>query len=177
MKIKLINAYPKYVDVKTPSGELAKDAFGRTIKEKRSIFRYAITEASPEEIDAYRQSAMRDGDDYYRETEDGKPIYFSTTYLGRNAEINHYVDTEGEHRFASDRTDALETEALIAAAPSLAAELERELITKMKEGGRYKPKPSSSRSTEEEEEEEEEEEKEKVDANAGEEAFEEEKED
>lgn len=116
MKIQLLStggAYTKTVPLKkkNAAGDSVevRDAEGNLVMTKRNVFRYAITEATEEELELYKQ---RQSEYYREEVQSGKPLFYSVDFLGNSAEVSVVENEDGTVAVLADRTDIVKLKSI-----------------------------------------------------------------
>jgi len=98
MKLRIIDSYKKRVTLKSKAGLPLLDENGEPKTMLRTNYLYGVVGATPEEKALYKRFRMQDGGDYYRE-ENGTPLYYSMSFIGREANLSHYTGKDGRVGF------------------------------------------------------------------------------
>ena len=103
MKVQLINSYKKLSNV-TDSNGLPVVENGAAKKVLRTMFRYGVIGATPEEITLYKRFKNQEGTNYYRE-ENGKPKWFDREFYGFDCcEVKLFERADGTKGFKTVNT-------------------------------------------------------------------------
>lgn len=132
MKVQLINSYKKLSTV-TDSNGLPVVENGAVKKVLRTMFRYGVVGASPEELSLYKRFKNQDGTNYYRE-ENGVPLFHSREFIGNEAKLNHYVREDGKIGFSVNSTEVDALQAMAEKFPHLAQTLALQISAIMLSG-------------------------------------------
>jgi hypothetical protein len=132
MKVQLINSYKKLSTV-TDSNGLPVVENGAAKKVLRTMFRYGIVGATPEEITLYKRFKNQEGTNYYRE-ENGVPLFHSREFIGNEAKLNHYVREDGKIGFSVNSTEVDALQAMAEKFPHLAQTLALQISAIMLSG-------------------------------------------
>lgn len=132
MKVQLINSYKKLSTV-TDSNGLPVVENGAAKKVLRTMFRYGIIGATPEEITLYKRFKNQEGTNYYRE-ENGVPLFHSREFIGNEAKLNHYVREDGKIGFSVNSTEVDALQAMAEKFPHLAQTLALQISAIMLSG-------------------------------------------
>jgi hypothetical protein len=131
MKVQLINSYKKLSNV-TENG-LPVLVNGVVQKNLRTMFRYGVTGATPEELSLYKRFKNQDGTNYYRE-ENGVALFHSREFIGNEAKLNHYVREDGKLGFSVNSTEVDTLQAMADKFPHLAVTLSTQITALMLSG-------------------------------------------
>lgn len=132
MKVQLINSYKKLSTV-TDSNGLPVVENGVAKKVLRTMFRYGVVGATPEEIALYKRFKNQEGTNYYRE-ENGVPLFHSREFIGNEAKLNHYVREDGKIGFSVNSTEVDALQAMAEKFPHLAVTLSTQIAALMMSG-------------------------------------------
>jgi hypothetical protein len=132
MKVQLINSYKKLSTV-TDSNGLPVVENGAAKKVLRTMFRYGVIGATPEEITLYKRFKNQEGTNYYRE-ENGVPLFHSREFIGNEAKLNHYVREDGKIGFSVNSTEVDALQAMAEKFPHLAQTLALQISAIMLSG-------------------------------------------
>jgi hypothetical protein len=132
MKVQLINSYKKLSTV-TDSNGLPVVENGAAKKVLRTMFRYGVVGATPEEITLYKRFKNQEGTNYYRE-ENGVPLFHSREFIGNEAKLNHYVREDGKIGFSVNSTEVDALQAMAEKFPHLAQTLALQISAIMLSG-------------------------------------------
>lgn len=136
MEIKLITSYKKRVDMRDSNGNLVLDSQNQPMKEITTRFRYGIVKASPKELEMFKEMQQQEGTDYYQE-EHGVPVYNSARFLGVNASLNIWFnETTAKYGASVDETEIDILKEVAKATPTLAANMEAQISSKLLQGTR-----------------------------------------
>lgn len=147
-KIQFINSYPK-VTVQTRNGVPVLEN-GQLVKTVKTMFRYGVIDATPQELALYKRSKVTEGGDYYRE-ENGVPLWHSSDFKGFQCTIRSY-EKDGQIRFAVDSSMVDAYTAIAEKNPQLAGAMSDLIAGELLAGGRLdidKPKTDGSPKVEE----------------------------
>lgn len=133
-KLKLINTYKKLSNVVDANG-LPVVENGLPKRVLRTMYRYGIVGATPQELVMYKRFRNQDGTNYYRE-ENGIPLYHSREFLGNEAELKSYTREDGKVGFSVDSTEVDTLTAMAEKFPHLAAGIATQIAQLMLSGGR-----------------------------------------
>lgn len=133
MKLQLINSYKKVSTITDSNGlPVIDEVTGRPLTKLRTMFRYAVTQATEAEKARYKRFRRQDGVDYYREATlvngDTVPVYVSNDYHGNSVEINSYDREDGRIGFSIDTTLTDIYASLAEQNPTQAAMLQAQII-------------------------------------------------
>lgn len=134
MKLKLIQTYKKLSNLKDASGMPVVEN-GVPKRVRKTMFRYGIVGATPEQIALYKRFKNQDGTNYYRE-EAGVPIYVSSEFLGNEVPLNHYTTAEGKVGFTVDSTEVDSLMAMAEKFPALAGSISLQIQGILMSGNR-----------------------------------------
>jgi hypothetical protein len=133
MKMQLIKSYKKPSTITDANGLPVLDTVtGRPLTKLRTMFRYAVVDATPKELAMYKRFRNQDGVDYYREAKlkDGRtvPVYISSEYHGNSVTIDAYDREDGRVGFSVDTTDTDIYASLAEQNPAQAAALQAVVV-------------------------------------------------
>ena len=123
-KPKVVNGVPVVVD-------------GKVVYDKRTMYLYAVVNATPAEITEYKRFKRDNPDDadYYRESQGGVPYWHSTEFDGLTVGISKYVDKNGKLRFRTNKAMIGALEGLKEKHPSLSGKVDDALWNIYTAGG------------------------------------------
>jgi len=131
MKVQLINSYKKLSTVTENGLPVLENGVAKKVL--RTMFRYGIVGATPDELGLYKRFKNQDGTNYYRE-EKGVPLFHSREYIGTEAKLNHYVREDGKIGFSVDSTEVDTLQAMAEKFPHLAQTLATQIAALMMSG-------------------------------------------
>lgn len=131
-EIQFINSYPK-VGVQSKNGVPVMEN-GQLVKTVKTMFRYGIVNATPQEIALYKKSKVTESGDYYRE-ENGVPLWHSSDFKGFKCTIRAY-EKDGQIRFAVDSSMVDAYTAIAEKTPALATAMAEMIAGELLAGGR-----------------------------------------
>jgi hypothetical protein len=148
-KLKLINTYKKLSNVVDASGMPVVEN-GLPKRVLRTMYRYGIVSATPEELAMYKKFKNQEGTNYYRE-EKGVPLYHSREFLGNETTLQGYVREDGKVGFSVDSTEVDTLTAMAEKFPHLSAGIATQIAQLMLSGGRLQLSVGEREEIEEEE--------------------------
>lgn len=128
MKLKYVDYYEKGVSRVVNGVPVIEN--GKVVRDVKPMFLYAVTDATPEELVQYKRFKRDnpEGADYYRESENGIPLWHNPEFVGMNADISTYKDKEGKTRFRVNKAIQGALEGMRKAFPSLGDKLDEQLF-------------------------------------------------
>jgi hypothetical protein len=135
MKLKYVDYYEKGVS-RVENG-VPVIINGRIAIDKKPMYLYAVTNATPEEITLYKRFKRDNPDnkDYYRESENGVPLWHSTEMVGFTADVSMFKDRDGKIRFRINKAMQGALEGFRAQFPSLSDKIDDQLWALLASGG------------------------------------------
>jgi hypothetical protein len=131
-QIQFINSYKK-VTVETRNGIPVLEN-GQVVKTLKTMYRYGVVDATPQELSLYRRSKVTEGADYYKE-ENGTPLWHTSDFKGFKCTIRHY-EKEGQVRFIVDSSTVDAYTAIADKHPQLAGAMSDLIAAELLAGGR-----------------------------------------
>jgi hypothetical protein len=127
MKLKYVDYYEKGVSRLVNGVPVVVD--GKVVRDVKPMFLYAVVDATPEEISMYKRFKRDnpDGKDYYRESENGIPLWHNPEFVGMVADISSYKDKEGKIRFRVNKAVQGALEGMRKMFPSLSSKIDDQL--------------------------------------------------
>lgn len=127
MKLKYVDYYEKGVSRLVNGVPVVVD--GKVVRDVKPMYLYAVTDATPEEITLYKRFKRDnpDGKDYYRESENGIPLWHNPEFVGMVADISSYKDKEGKVRFRVNKAVQGALEGMRKMFPSLSGKIDDQL--------------------------------------------------
>lgn len=147
-KLKIINTYKKLSTVVDANG-LPVVENGLPKRTLRTMFRYGIVDATPQEIALYKRFKNQDGTNYYRE-EKGIPLYHAREFLGNECKLTSYTREDGKIGFTVDSTEIDTLTSMAEKFPHLAAGISTQIAALMLSGSRLELDPVEKEEFEEE---------------------------
>lgn len=135
MKMKYYDTYNKRKPVVVNGIPVVQD--GKILQSKTPMYVYAITSATPQEITDYKRFKRDNPDnaDYYRESENGIPLWHDTQMHGLGEiQIDMYKTKEGQLRFKVNNAMRGALEGLRDQSPGLSAKVDDALWALMTAG-------------------------------------------
>jgi len=127
MKLKYVDYYEKGVSRVVNGVPVIVD--GKVVRDVKPMYLYAVVDATPEEISMYKRFKRDnpDGKDYYRESENGIPLWHNPEFVGMVADISSYKDKEGKVRFRVNKAVQGALEGMRKMFPSLSGKIDDQL--------------------------------------------------
>ena len=102
MKLRMLNSYLKFRELKDAQGNVILDKETQKVKGNLvTLWRYAVCDATPQELALYKKFKTQDGKNYYREEKIGNKTYplWHGDYLGREVTLRSYTRQDGKLGF------------------------------------------------------------------------------
>lgn len=127
MKLKYVDYYEKSTPRVVNGVPVIAD--GKVVRDVKSMYLYAVVDATPEEITLYKRYKRDNPEskDYYRESENGIPLWHSNEFEGFDCDISSYKDKEGKTRFRINKALRGALEGLRKANPTLSSKIDDSL--------------------------------------------------
>jgi len=127
MKLKYVDYYEKGVSRVVNGVPVIVD--GKVVRDVKPMYLYAVVDATPEEISMYKRFKRDNPDskDYYRESENGIPLWHNPEFVGMVADISSYKDKEGKVRFRVNKAVQGALEGMRKMFPSLSGKIDDQL--------------------------------------------------
>ena len=135
----MLNSYPKFRELKDAQGNVVLDKETQKVKGNLvKLFRYALCDATPQELALYKKFKTQDGKNYYREEKIGNKTYplWHGDYLGREVTLRCYTRQDGKLGFSADTTEVDELVALGQRFPDMQETLNAKIINLQLSGKR-----------------------------------------
>lgn len=139
MKLRMLNSYPKFRELKDAQGNVVLDKETQKAKGNLvTLFRYAVCDATPQELALYKKFKTQDGKNYYREEKIGNKSYplWHGDYLGREVTLRGYTRQDGKLGFSADTTEVDELVALGKRFPDMQETLNAKIVNLQLSGKR-----------------------------------------
>ncbi len=135
MKIKYVDYYEKGVSRVVNGVPVIVD--GKVVRAVRSLYLYAVVDATPEEISLYKRFKRDNPEskDYYRESENGIPLWHNPEFVGMTADISSYKDKDGKIKFRVNKAVQGALEGMRKMFPSLSGKIDEQLWALLATGG------------------------------------------